>query len=398
MAKHRRDVPATLGEQLLAEWGVSPSAPPADLAGVLFRDATADAAIAERLGAIATEESAALLQRIENEATDKAVRKAARRALYRLKQRGVCAPEAPPEPAATAPAPPPVEAYVSLVDNNGDQIVWLTRPLLGGLGRVVAIINDPVGLINAFFEIVSRKQLREERAAIERRTGVSLAPVDWRHADFIVHRAFEWARAAGARIPADYPAMRARIIPTPLPETPLPSPPADQAGSGAQDDDETLIAESSNVLTAPGAVCWMFTQEQVAPYMAEFVEAEQSPLVTTEETRGERFREMMHRAADRVFGGDASASWVRRLQENACYLSATGSSEHAAMLAAVARALEAGRAPRSIPLCEALVTIGIAEFVRSAMEGAGEGEGAGQEEKTSLVLTPRQAAEPIARR
>ena len=52
---------------------------------------------------------------------------------------------------------------------------------------------------------------------------VRLVAVDWRYADFLVHRAFEWARTRGTRMEGDYPALRAQLWRDPPTEaTPLP--------------------------------------------------------------------------------------------------------------------------------------------------------------------------------
>src|SRR5439155_1294186 len=72
------------------------------------------AALAAALGELASAEVAALLLALEPRAGERAVRKEIRRALYRLRQRGVPVP-APPAPAAAArtPAAPEAEGFLS---------------------------------------------------------------------------------------------------------------------------------------------------------------------------------------------------------------------------------------------------------------------------------------------
>src|SRR5207249_1859510 len=76
------------------------------------------AALAAALGELASAEVAALLLALEPRAGERAVRKEIRRALYRLRQRGVPVP-APPAPAATArtPAAPFVAEIAGLRDS-----------------------------------------------------------------------------------------------------------------------------------------------------------------------------------------------------------------------------------------------------------------------------------------
>src|SRR5437016_2550342 len=101
--------------------------------------------IAAALGDLGTPEVAALLVAVEPDVHDRAVRKEIRRALYRLRQRGVpipaaSAPSASPTTAATAEA----DGLVSGFDARGDRVVWIVRPLTaGGSFVVAATVNEP---------------------------------------------------------------------------------------------------------------------------------------------------------------------------------------------------------------------------------------------------------------
>src|SRR5439155_392030 len=81
-------------------------------------------------GDLPSPEVAALLVALEPRAGERAVRKEIRRALYRLRQRGVPVPE-PPAPAGTprTPAAPEAEGFLSLFDGRGDRLIWIVRPL-----------------------------------------------------------------------------------------------------------------------------------------------------------------------------------------------------------------------------------------------------------------------------
>ena len=74
MAKPTPDHREDAGERLLRDWGIGDDPTPQALAALLGRDAAADVAIAHRLGGIASDESAGLLQRIEATGADKRVR------------------------------------------------------------------------------------------------------------------------------------------------------------------------------------------------------------------------------------------------------------------------------------------------------------------------------------
>ena len=385
MAKRTPDDALAAGEARLAEWGAALDAGAEALAALIGRDPAADAAIAHRLGAVASEDSARLLHRLETESTDKQVRREARRALYRLQQRGVAAAasESAAAPTTVAALSPSIEAYLSAVDGRGDQLIWLVRPQTGGVLHLFAVVNDPEGLREVALHSATRKALKTLRQELEQRHEVRLAPVDWRHADFLVHRGFEWARAAGARMEGDYPGLRAQFArEAPAETSPLPAPVADPEA----------LARSAELLGEPELRTWFRPPEELEPFLREFGGVHDSPLVLSEAQQRERYDDIIGRAIDTLFGGDQRASWARRVTELARYLTATRRPARAAEASAVAAALEGGAAPHTLPLCDQLVRASLAFFMQMAAQ---------QEEeraKGSLIVTPQQAARQRPRR
>lgn len=379
MARPATDPRQVAGERLLAEWGVAADADAAALAAHAGRAADADLAIAHRLGAIPTAESAEHLQRMDDAATDKALRKEIKRALYRLQQRGVAVAASAPPPAAVA-APlttPPLEGYVSSVDGRGDQLVWLVRPQAGGVLHLFAVLNDAAGLREITLHSATRKTLKSLRDELQGKHDVRLASVDWRHADFLIRRAFEVARASGARMEGDYPALRAQLWREPAAEaTPLPGPATDEAA----------LARSADLLNEPELRTWFRGADELAPFLEEFSSVQDSPLVLNELQQRERFDAILARAVDSTFGAAQRETWTRRLTEMARYFAATRRPERAAEAAAVAAALAADVAPHDIPLCDQLVRASFAYFAQLAAQQQAE------RAKGSLVLTPGQAA------
>ena len=378
MARHTPDELADAGERQLAAWGVGADAAVAALTAQTGRDAAADVAIALRLGGIVSDESASQLRRMEAAATDKQVRKAVKRALYRLQQRGIAS-AAPSPVASAAPSPvlaTPLEGYVSPVDGRGDQLIWLIRPQPGGVLHLFAVLNDPQGLREVALHSATRKALKTLQRELEQRHDVRLAPIDWRHADFLVRRAFQWARASGARMDGDYPALRAQWTHEPAAEaSPLAPPVADAAA----------LARSAELLTEPEFRTWFRTVEDLAPFLEEFGGVQDSPLVLNPMQQQERYDDIIARAIDATYGGEHRDTWSRRLTEMARYFAATRRPARAAEAAAVASALAAGTAPREIPFCDQLVRASIAFFVQLAAREQAE------RAKGSLIVTPGQA-------
>jgi hypothetical protein len=383
MAKPTPDRREDAGERLLRDWGIGDDPPPQALAALLGQDAAADVAIAHRLGGIASDESAGLLQRIEATGADKRVRKEAKRSLYRLGQRGIRPPSAAPAPAPPTPAVgPALEGYVSPVDGRGDQLVWLLKPQPGGVAHLFAVINDPEGLHETALSSVTRKQLKALQAELERKHELRLVPIDWHYADFLMQRAFGWARARGTRMDGDYPALRNQLIRVPAPGD---LPPCVLAHVDAAAIGEPQLAASAELLEEPELRTWFLGPEQVRPFLDELAAARDSPLVLNQVQEQERFDAVIARAIDTTFAPDSRPSWSRRLYELGFFFAVTRRRAHAEQAVAVAQALARDGLARDIPFCAFLVRASLAVFFRAAVEQEQE------QQKTSLVLTPHQA-------
>jgi hypothetical protein len=383
MAKPIPDALQETGERRLAEWGVGPGAGVGELAGVMRRDSAADIAIAARLAVLLSSDSAELLQRLEREAADKAVRKAAKRALYRLEQRGIHPPVSTADAARPVALAPAIEGYVSAVDGRGDQLVWLVKSQPGGVAHLFAVINDPDGLREVALNTITRKALKAVRAELEQRHELRLVAVDWHYADFLIHRAFEWASARGTRMSGDYPLLRAQIAreaaPTALP--PMAVSLVDPAAATS----ESALAESAALLTEPEFRTWVLGAEAVAPVLAELVQVKESPLVLNQLQQEERFEAVVRGAIEDVFSPQRRSSWSRRLYEMAYFFAVSGRPPRAAQAIAAARGLDGGLAASAIPVCAELVRGSLAVHFQQALQTEQE------RERSSLVLTPHQA-------
>ena len=81
------------------------------------------------------------------------------------------------------------------MDGRGDQLVWLVKSQPAGVAHLFAVLNDPEGLREVALNTITRKALKAVRAELEERHELRLVDVDWHYADFLIHRAFEWASA-----------------------------------------------------------------------------------------------------------------------------------------------------------------------------------------------------------
>lgn len=390
MSKLDRETQLRQGDTQLKEWGV-PAADVDALRNVIGRDPAADLAIAARLGAHADPASVEALLALEAGSNDKLVRKEARRSLYRLQQRGLSIPRAatpPPLPAVAAPA---LEGSLSAVDGGGDQLVWIVKPRPGGVAHLFAVLNDPDGLREVDLSETTRKALRAARQELLTKHELRMIEADWRYCDYLIDRAFHWALEHDQPVSGDYRGFRAQLIKTPVAEMqPLIFTHLD---AEAVRRDARLLTEPEQLLEEKEFRTWFFDRDTLKPYIEEMLQLRDSPLVLNQAQQQERFRILVERAVEELFGGTRRLSWVRRLEEMAYFLHATSRVEPAQRALAAALALEGStRGGCDIPFCEQLARGGLAAFLQAEEQRQEEAA------RSSLVVTPQQAAREAQRR
>jgi hypothetical protein len=334
------------------------------------------AAAAAALGEVGNDAVAASLVASEADVSDRAARKAIRRALYRLGQRGIAVPERPAAPPITARlAEPAIEGLISAFDGAGDRLVWLMKPLPGaGTLLVAAELNEPRGLGHVEAGEIGRKQLRAARASLEKDSGLRLVSADWRVLDALLVEGHE--RAASSE--HDYLRVRRRLT------TDAPTPPAEPASHHVTppgpDEVGALLAAASALLEEPELRTWWPTPAAAEPILAEMAQVEDSPIVLPRLQQEERMRAILERAAGVLF---PPAPFARRLEGTAYIFAETNRVSAARQALATAAALrERPTATHEVPLVAALVQRGIGLLLA-------ERESRRQDERRgSLVVTP----------
>jgi hypothetical protein len=384
MAKLDRDELLRQGEKLLESWGVGSTPAIAELRPLLGRELSSDLAIARRLGAIVSEESIEPLRRLEAASAPKLLRKEARRALHRLQQRGLSI----PEPVVERPAPVltgTTEGFLSPVDGNGDQLVWIVKPARGGgLQHLFAVVNDPEGLREVNLAVISRKGLKTLRAELEAKHQLRLVAADWPYCDFLMRRAFRWAAERGNRVEGDFPGLRQRALGNAA-AVDLPPLVFAHLGAAEIEAEPAFLARSDELVEEPEFRTWWLQRDRLQSFLDQLVAIKDSPLVLDQTQQDERFRAVVDRAVEEIFLPPLRDSWARRLYEMAYFLWASSRPERAKSAAAAALALgRSERGGRDVPFCEILVRGSIAFFFEELVQ---------KEEaqaKESLVMTPQQ--------
>src|SRR5512139_1174839 len=131
---------------------------------VLGKDAKTDAQVADTLAAVAHPGTARLLVRMLAFADSKKLTKTIKRALYRLKGRGIAVEETPRDQRESVFRPPkaePPRGFGSGIDGLGERFLLLALPRAGrGWAVIQAGVSDTLGLVNFVGDEMTRKRFR----------------------------------------------------------------------------------------------------------------------------------------------------------------------------------------------------------------------------------------------
>ncbi|HMH52457.1 MAG TPA: hypothetical protein VK548_19615 [Candidatus Acidoferrum sp.] len=288
-----------------------------------------------------------LLGRLAASGADRGVRRAARRALYRLAQRGI----APAAPAAPRPIVPrrserAVQAWLSGVDGSGSRATWIVfEGAYGGLRLCSLILNDTLGITEVAGGDITRKRLDRELAALRESQKLPWVETDPARAVGLVAEALAVHAAASTSPPAAFAPWRAPFASAPVAEPPtLPDTP-----------DPALLERSATLLERPELAGWFLDPESVQSDAVELLQTRESRLVLSDQLKAEREAAIVDGVIERELDPPASRRWSRRLAEMALVLDGAGAPEPAASARAVAAALASESfEPRRLPFVRAL--------------------------------------------
>src|SRR5262245_17581274 len=310
-------------------------------------------ALDEALAGFASEHGAAavaVLSSLADQNRGRSIRRAARRALYRLEQRGLRRLEPSPARSVVAGRRParPVRAWTSGVDGSGSRAMWiLFEGDWGALRLCSLILNDGAGILEVAGGDVTKKRLDSELARLRANQKLPRVEVRPEHAAGLVAEALALHPAAGTEPPpafARWQAIFAGFAPAASPPTPL-------------EVDEARVERPQELLELPELAGWFLEPEAVQGDAIERLQARESRLVLSDELRGEREEAIVRRVVERELGAEARRRWARRLLETALVLDAAGREEHAALARASAAALlDERRDAWRIPFARALAT------------------------------------------
>ncbi|MGH7948080.1 MAG: hypothetical protein ACREQF_02500, partial [Candidatus Binataceae bacterium] len=377
----------------LRDAGFDPAAAPTDAVARLRelrgKPGAADSAAARALGAIAHADAAAMLAELEAGATG-ALRREVRRALFRLRQRGI---EPPRRALPSSPAPARhgdetgLTAYLTTIDPDGARIVWIVKPRSqGGFARLWGLASNAEGLVRAGTQFVSRREFRAEREEIARRSGAKFIEADWRLADFILCEAYRATSDSARGRVGGFLAARSELIASSPPTTELAHPVYAELGV------DIPVEPPANLMNEPELAQWRLPESLVKPYVDEINRANESVIVVSQIQQQERVNVVIEHALGELFSRETGVRVRRRLEDIAYYVLKTGRRPAAALAASAARMIRDGADLKRNAFFQA--------FVRSQLGARVAEERQRESAEPRLIMTPAEAmrAQQQARR
>ena len=300
----------------------------------------------------------------------RAVRRAARRAVYRLAQRGVRAEApAPSGPIVAGHAERAVRAWTSGIDGSGSRALWiLFEGAYGALRLCSLIVSDTEGILEVAGGEVTKKRLARELNELRATQKLPWVETDGRRAVGLVAEALALHRFRMTSPPAAFDRWRSLFEGAAIAD-PLPHGVADAM----------LVERSATLLERPELAGWFFEPGHVQGDAVDLLQARESRLVMSDQLKAEREEAIVTRVVERELPPEARQLWARRLAEMALIFSAVGREDDAELARSASWALaDEAREVRHHAFARALAS--------RALEVAGE------------VALGRLAADTVSRR
>ncbi|QRK04806.1 hypothetical protein JQX13_31875 [Archangium violaceum] len=270
---------------------------------------------------------------------NKALAKAARKALYRLRSRGVALseparPSEPPRPLLTGPEPLP--ALLTSIDGTGERVIEIARPLRGGgVEAVQFLYSDEHGVTRIQVTELNRG---EYRRVVKQATHPGPdAAVEVPHAEALERL----AAAVGLNVrtrtafPQGLEAVLRHLGVQPR-DVPLGIPPPEP-------EDERLANEAHKLHEEPEMRGWLPPLAELERLAFKVNELESSPLALTPAQRNEELIQATHVQAHAFFAApEVRQLYAGRLWEMALHFERLGKEHPARVARAEARRLAHG--------------------------------------------------------
>ncbi len=279
----------------------------------------------ETLGNTATVDAADTLKHIETSTNDKELRKAARKALYNLSQRGIYPDAAKIAPKDSLPKGSDIRAFASSFDGAGNRLLIFLIPsgFGGSISLIEVLMNDLEGTKHLNTMKIARRELEPTLARFQGGLdgGLAIAEIDVDYARQLLAESRAILAADSKRSPRGVMEWLPKIgLPTKHYDSPIYSLITKEKLAA----DDSFSKEPGDLFSLPWFEPWFFAVEDTMPWLEEWENLTGDPdTVQTDDSKA-RIEEIIIDAANNLMLDNMQQIYTRRLEEAADILWRSG--------------------------------------------------------------------------
>ena len=269
----------------------------------------------------------------------KAVHKAVKRTLFKLKQKGISTPPMEPEegPSFSFSGEEP-SAYVGPIDGAGNRPVLLVIPQrVSGVDLAMGVVGDKSGIIDFVYDRYGRKKAKEIREGFFSKIPY-MVETTLIHAAAVLERAYALEKENPGHGAGEYIRLRPWLLQK-----------AEDLDSHALSDSLPFGPVSPAVLTESQIqkllrhklmASWALDPETLGTLMEEISKVEESPIFISETQRREHIGKIKEEGLAKIFGDRELENLRNRLEETAYVFFKIGEEAFARLCVAAASSLD----------------------------------------------------------
>ncbi len=286
-----------------------------------------------------------LLEALYKAYNQKDIRKAIRRAAFRLRQHGFEAPfltgESHPEPSFLRKAnhKEEAEAFLGVIDGFGSRGVYVALPRTpSGYDIGIGQVNDEKGIIEFHSAHCSKKRMKELKTAVQGEMEINIQ-VSVSHAATVLEYAYGKSLQGALDVPREYAEFRSLLLSQ---GSTLDRPPVyDFFPEWPDAGDAPTRSQMEKLFSHPSIGTWTIPLEKMEPLLLQLEDSEEGPLLLSEVQQEERVRSIKEKWAEEYFHPEMVNILKYRLEEMAYIFCKRDEKDYAGLaLSAASRGLD----------------------------------------------------------
>lgn len=346
-------------------------------------------ALIERLP-LDNEYSIRLLSAINDDFDDKQVRKAVKKALFKLKKKGFLFEDFENKQKQHSAILKPIQddrpySCLGPLDRTGLRaVLFALHRNVKGVDMGFGLVSDDQGIQQFLFNTVSKKQMKEMKNYISEEAG-PMVETSLSHVTTLLESAYVCHSELNSTPPADYLEIRPWL----LENVSLLERPVIYDFISEESVSDGILTESvfeklfEHELMGP----WLIESEVLQPYMEDIQEVKNSPIVLSETRKFERIRQIKQKCMEELFPPPKRILLKHRFEEMAFVFFKLGDEDTARQSLAISRSAKTGDSMlEANPLIEFMLERSIDFYTAAIEEGAAEREDLTKVSEPGIIL------------